>query len=144
MKRCRQDYIHIIIMSHYRNNRPFNHEADGADPSSSVFITSTGMWKNALALSLRRILTQYSFELEIAEDPADVEVLDFLRQDFLLRADHYTDTQGILPFAVTFDSDLLVPYDEMLPRGMSEANANLDRDSSLRIIITAPSHIGGV
>ena len=124
-------------MSHFRNTRPFTHKADDADPSSSVFPQALEREKNALALSLRRILTQYSFELEIA-DPADVEVLDFLRQDFLLRADHYTDTQGILPFAVTFDSDLLVPYDEMLPRGMSEANASLDRDSPLRIILTAP------
>ena len=68
-----------------------------------------------MSLSLRRILTQYSFELEIAEDPADIKVLDFLRQDFLLRADHYTYTQGIFAFAVTFDSNLLVPYSEILP-----------------------------
>ena len=44
-----------------------------------------------------------------------------------------------MPYELTFDSNLLVPYDEMLPGRMSEAEiANLDRDSPLHVVLTAP------
>ena len=83
-----------------------------------------------MKLPFRRILTQFSFELELTEDQEEIEVLDLLRRDFLLRADFYTASRDLFSYEVTFDSRLLVPYSDIFSGRMSAAElVNLDRDS---------------
>ena len=93
------------------------YEHDGAHPFFHVFPREQDLAGSTLELSLRRILTQFSFEIELTQDQEELEVLDLLRRDFLLRADFYPNSRDFLPYELTFDSNLLVPYDEMLHGG---------------------------
>ncbi len=110
-------------MSDYRSNRPFIH----------VHATERERAGHTLSLSLRRILTQFCFELELTDDPAEIDVLSRLKRAFLLNAELYRITRGILPFELEFDYFLLVPYADMLPGRMSEEDLQgLRRDSPLQ------------
>ena len=68
------------------------YEHDGAHPFFHVFPTEQELAESTLELSLRRILTQFSFEIEITQGQEELEVLDLLRREFLLRADFYPNS----------------------------------------------------
>ena len=114
------------------------YEHQGDRPYFHVFPTNQGRAEHTLASSLRWILTQFRFEIDIAEDHAEIEVLIRLRRGFLLSADLYASSRDLLPFNIEFDDDLMIPFSEMIPGSMSEAEiAELD-NSPLHVIITAP------
>ena len=67
-------------------------------PEDGVATEESGV--RPMTMSLRRILTQFTWEIDtnVSLSEAEKEVLDRLRRDFLLAADVYEVSHGLLKF----------------------------------------------
>ena len=65
-----------------------------------------------MTMSLRRILTQFTWEIDtnVSLSEAEKEVLDHLRRDFLLAADACEISNGLLTFKLSFEYSQLLSY----------------------------------
>ena len=82
-----------------------------------------------MTMSLRRILTQFTWEIDtnVSLSEAEKEVLDRLRRDFLLAADVYEVSHGLLKFELFFEYSQLFSYRHIQLPPESEADRELRR-----------------